>query len=77
LATITILPIASNVTRVFPFEVALGKGVGGLAKASKVRAQQIRIISRERISGKPIGALDAEAMREVERAMRLHLALTD
>jgi mRNA interferase MazF len=74
-ATITVLPVTSSVARVFPFEVALAKGTGGLSKPSKVQAQQIRTIARERISGKRIGALDAEGMARVDAAMRLHLAL--
>ena len=74
-STVTVLPITSNVVKVYPFEVALAKGQGGLVKASKVQAQQIRTISRERISGKRAGALDADAMARVEAAVRLHLSL--
>ena len=74
-ATITILPVTSNVERVYPFEVALAKGAGGLPKPSKVQAQQIRTIARERISGKRIGALSAEDMARVNAALRLHLSL--
>ncbi len=74
-ATITIVPVTSNVERVYPFEVALAKGAGGLSKASKVQNQQIRTISRERISGKRIGALTPEDMAKVNAALRLHLSL--
>ena len=74
-ATITVLPVTSNVERVYPFEVALAAGTGGLSKASKVQAQQIRTISRERFTGKRIGALTAEQMAKVEAALRLHLVL--
>ena len=76
-ATLTVLPVTSNVARVYPFEVALAKGAGGLSKASKVQAQQIRTISRERISGKRIGALDAQAIAKLDAALRLHLALDE
>ena len=76
-ATITILPLTTNVTRVFPFEVALQKATAGLGKASKIQAQQIRTIARERVTGKRIGVLEAEDMRKVEAAMRLHLGLAD
>ena len=74
-ATITIVPVTSNVERVYPFEVALAKGAGGLSKASKVQNQQIRTISRERISGRRIGALTPEDMAKVNAALRLHLSL--
>lgn len=74
-ATVTVLPITSNVTRVYAFEVSLAKGTGGLSKPSKAQAQQIRTISRERVSGKRIGALNEDAMAKVDAALRLHLAL--
>lgn len=74
-STITIVPIASSVARVYPFEVAIGKGDGGLSKASKAQAQQVRTISRERISGKQVGVLGAHEMARVDAALRLHLAL--
>ena len=53
--TLTILPIALNVERVYPFEVALTKKDSGLPKSSKVQAQQIRTISKQRIKGKALG----------------------
>ncbi len=74
-STVTFLPITSNVTRVYPFEVALTKGAGGLSEASKAQAQQVRTISRERIFGKRIGALPLDEMAKVNAALRLHLSL--
>ena len=56
-------------------EVALAKGAGGLSKASKAQAQQVRTISRERVAGKRIGALPPDDMAKVEAALRLHLSL--
>jgi len=74
-ATVTVLPVTSNVERIYAFEVALAKGAGGLSKPSKVQAQQVRTISRERISGKRIGMLTPEDMAKVNAALRLHLSL--
>ena len=74
-ATITIVPITSQIARVYPFEASLSKGAAGLAKASKAQAQQVRTISRERISGKRVGALSAAEMTRVDAALRLHLSL--
>src|SRR4249920_3836534 len=71
-ATITVVPITSQVERVYPFEVALRKGAAGLSKASKAQAQQIRTISRERLSGKRVGLLSTEEMTLVDAALRLH-----
>ena len=74
-STITILPMTSNVTRVYSFEVLLASSECGLPKDSKIQAQQIRTIAKERITGKVIGALDEEKMRAVDDAIRLHLCV--
>jgi len=73
--TVTVLPITSNIAKVFPFEVALSREDSGLPKDSKVQAQQIRTIAKERISGARAGRLKPEKMWAVENAIRLHLAL--
>lgn len=75
-STVTVLPVTSNVSRVFPFEVLLPSAVSGLPKDSKAMAQQIRTISRERLLPKRAGVLDATMMRTVDAAIRLHLALS-
>ncbi len=74
-STVTVLPITSNVSRVYPFEVLLDAAAGGLPKPSKAQAQQIRTIAKERLSGKPVGMLGAELMKQVEAAIQLHLGL--
>ena len=61
-STITVLPITSNVTKVYPFEVFLASSECGLPKDSKIQAQQIRTITKERITGSLIGELDKEAL---------------
>ena len=74
-STVTVLPITSNLTRVYPFEVALSRADAGLPKDFKAQAQQIRTIAKERITGTPLGRLAADKLREVDAAIRLHLAL--
>lgn len=73
--TVTVLPITSNVTKVYPFEVALAPEESGLPKPSKIQAQQIRTIARERIAGAAQGRLGKERLAAVEAAVRLHLGL--
>ena len=74
--TVTILPITSNVTRVYPFEILLPTDLSGLPQVSKALAQQIRTISTRRIRGEVVGSLNLELMRLVDAAIKLHLALT-
>lgn len=74
-STLTVLPITSNVTRVYPFEVLLPLKDSGLPKPSKAQAQQIRTISKERLRGLALGRLNLALMRKTENAIRLHLDL--
>ena len=71
--TVTILPITSNVTRVYPFEVLLNPEDSGLSKPSKVQAQQVRTISKQRITSDAVGSLSEEIMQLVNAALKLHL----
>ncbi|HVA76265.1 MAG TPA: type II toxin-antitoxin system PemK/MazF family toxin [Candidatus Binataceae bacterium] len=73
--TVTVLPITSNVSRVYPFEILLSPRDSGLPKSSKAQAQQIRTIAKERLRGAALGRLGVTLMRKAEDAIRLHLDL--
>lgn len=73
--TLTVLPITSkNLQKIYPFEIFLQKGIGNLPKDSKAKADQIRTLDKRRFV-KFIGAVDAEAMQEVEKALMIHLQI--
>ncbi|MBR8831600.1 MAG: Endoribonuclease MazF9 [Chroococcopsis gigantea SAG 12.99] len=74
-STVTILPITSNVSQVYPFEVFLSPSDSGLPKPSKVQAQQVRTISKQRVGGEAVGLLSEKLMLLVDVALKLHLAL--
>ena len=74
-STVTVLPITSNISRVYPFEVLLAVKESGLPKPSKVQAQQMRTIAKRRITGNQVGRLATPTIERVEAAMRLHLGL--
>ena len=68
-------PISSGRTdKVYPFEVLLPAGEAGLGKTSKVLLDQIRTLDKQRL-GNRIGALTGQRMEEVNRAIRLSLAV--
>lgn len=67
---VQIVPLTSNLKRVFPWEARVE--VGG--RASKVLADQIRTLAKERLSTK-VGVLSPTDLREVERAIRAQLDL--
>ena len=48
--TITVLPITSNITKIYPFEVFLDSKETGLLKASKAQCHQVRTLSKSRIN---------------------------
>ena len=71
---ITALPITSNVTKVFSFEVLLPKGTANLPKDSKAKADQIRTIDKSRLVRR-IGLLPPSFMIFIEDAIKRHLDL--
>ncbi|MBW4522199.1 MAG: type II toxin-antitoxin system PemK/MazF family toxin [Scytolyngbya sp. HA4215-MV1] len=74
-STVTVLPITSNVSRIYPFEVLIQPQDSGLPKPSKIQAQQIRTISTQRLDTTVAGRLSKEIMALVDAALKLHLAL--
>jgi mRNA interferase MazF len=71
---VTVVPVTSNVTRVYPFQVLLPAGSTGLELDSKAQAEQVRSISVERL-GPVLGEVPQDLMSELDEALRLHLAL--
>ena len=71
---VTVVPVSSNVERVYPFQVLLPAGECGLDLDSKAQAEQVRSVSVERLSA-CVGAVPAPLMRKLDDALRLHLAL--
>ena len=71
---ITVVPVTSNVARVYPFQVLLLADRSGLNRDSKAQAEQVRSVAVEWI-GERIGRLPASVMADLDEALRLHLAL--
>ncbi len=71
---VTVVPITSNIEKVYPFQVKIRRGESGLRVDSKAQAEQIRAVSVSRI-GKRIGKLTAELQEDLDIALRLHLNL--
>lgn len=71
---ITVVPITSNVQRVYPFQVGLRARDTGLDRDSKAQAEQVRSIDIERL-GDRIGVVPGPLLDRLDDALRLHLAL--
>jgi mRNA interferase MazF len=71
---VTVVPVTSNIARLYPFQVLLEATETGLRRDSKAQAEQVRSIAVERL-GRRVGAVPRPLMSQVDEALRLHLAL--
>lgn len=71
---VTVVPVTSNVERIFPFQVLLLAEQTGLPVDSKAQAEQVRSVAVERI-GPAIGRVPSRLMAALDEALRLHLQL--
>jgi mRNA interferase MazF len=71
---ITVVPVTSSITRIYPFQVLLPAEQTGLPRDSKAQAEQIRSVAVERI-GKRVGQLPPPLAAELDQALRVHLGL--
>jgi mRNA interferase MazF len=71
---VTVVPVTSVTSHVYPFQVLLPAKSCGLPKASKAQAEQIRPIAVQRV-GPTAGHLTGELLSDLDDAIRLHLSL--
>jgi mRNA interferase MazF len=71
---VTVIPVTSNIVRVFPFQVLLPANMTGLRADSKAQTEQVRSVSVERI-GAVLGLVPPQLLADVDDALRLHLQL--
>ena len=71
---VTVVPVTSNITRLYPFQVLLIASDCGLSTDSKVQVEQVRAVDAGRL-GRRIGEVPATTMKKIDDALRLHLAL--
>ena len=72
--TVTILPITSATAKVYPFEVFISAGIAGIKNDSKIKANQIRTIDKQRIK-QFLGSLPTATLKAIDKAMAVHLDL--
>lgn len=71
---VTVVPVTSNVGRVYPFQVLLRAAECGLSADSKAQAEQVRTIATDRLR-KKVGAVPPDLLVRLDGALRIHLAL--
>jgi mRNA interferase MazF len=71
---VTVVPVTSNVERIYPFQILLAAAATGLQRDSKAQAEQVRSVAVERM-GARVAVVPALLMAQLDEALRLHLSL--
>jgi len=71
---VTVVPVTSNVDRIYPFQVLLKAIDTGLKSDSKAQAEQVRSVAVERIETR-VAVVPPSVMAQLDEALRLHLSL--
>jgi mRNA interferase MazF len=71
---VTVVPLTSNLRRVFPYQVFVPAHVSGLNADSKAQAEQVRTVATVRLRNRA-GRLTPELLGDLDRALALHLGL--
>ena len=71
---VTVVPLTSNISRIYPFQVLLSGDESGLPKDSKAQCEQVRAVAEERLLRRN-GAVPRRRLAEIDTALRRHLAL--
>jgi mRNA interferase MazF len=71
---VTVVPVTSNISRVYPFQALVAAGDSGLRVDSKAQAEQVRSVDYERLRQR-IGTIEPATMRKLDDALRVHLSL--
>lgn len=71
---VTVVPVTSNVSRVYPFQMLLPAAETGLRMDSKAQAEQVRAVSVQRV-GPVVGRVPVARMADLDAALCLHLEL--
>lgn len=69
---VTVVPVTSNIERIYPFQALLSAAATGLRQDSKAQAEQVRSVAVDRL-GAVLGRVPSDVMAHVDDALRLHL----
>ena len=71
---VTVVPVTSNIDKIYPFQVLLAPVSSGLALDSKAQAEQVRSVAMQRLLRR-VGRVSNAELAKLDTALRLHLAL--
>ena len=73
-STLMVVPLSSNVDRIYSFQLLLTAEVTRLDHDSKAQVEQMRAVSKSRF-GERLGRVSDELMLELEQRIKLHLGM--
>lgn len=74
-SSVVVVPLTSNIERVYPFQLLLPRQETGLDRDSKAQVELMRSVSRRRL-GMRIGFLPPTLITALDQRLRLHLQLS-
>jgi mRNA interferase MazF len=75
-STVTLIPVTGSIEKIYPFEVFISKMESGLPLDSKLKCNQIRTVEKSRLL-KVIGEIPEEITKKVEKAVLIHLEISE
>lgn len=71
---ITVVPLTSNIEKIYPFQVLITGPASGMMRDSKAQTEQVRAIAVDRVRHR-MGSVPVQILGRIDTALRLHLAL--
>ena len=73
---VVVLPMSSKIEKLYPFEIYVGKIIDNY-KESKIMCEQVKSISKKRLSENKVGELTPELLSKAETKLKKVLAFED
>ena len=73
---VVVLPMSSKIEKIYPFDLYVGKVINNYKK-SKIMCEQVKSVSKKRLSENKIGELTPELLAKAEIKLKKVLAFED
>jgi len=73
---VVVLPMSSKIEKIYPFDLYVGKVINNYKK-SKIMCEQVKSVSKKRLSENKVGELTPELLAKVENKLKKVLAFED
>lgn len=73
--TVTVIPITSKTSKIYPFEVFISKNDSGLSADSKIKCNQVKTVDKSRLI-KLTANVSQGIIEKTEEALLIHLGVT-